>query len=290
MGRREVKTLSGKIKLGLLSSIFLTRPYSWIHSFLIGVLAAVIASQVNAFSFIMAGFESVLLYILLCSILETKHKEVGRPLLPRLTLLVVFVVSLLIALQTELSIAFYGGFVILSYLYSLKKIEGFGLFSFVARGLMVITQFFVIFFIFNAQLSILPVVFALALALLMSARNLIGDIRDIKTDKTTFPAVFGKRASLQICSLMLLLAAGLLAAIGSYLLASLVILLLALILFIKNAFILHRVLIVYTTIILSLALFQMLNNYLFILLIPVDALTNIYFYKKIFRKANSKTK
>jgi hypothetical protein len=261
------------------------RPYSWIHSLLIGFCAGQIANQTSQTNLIISGIYALLLYALLILILELNHKDVGRPKLSIFHILIFSIPIFIISIQSILSLTFTIAFVIFTEMYSLKKRKLWGLYSFLMRGLIVLAHFFATYFLFTNLLVVEALIFSCILSLLISARNLIADIRDIKYDKNTFSVIFGVKKS-KIVTIALLFASAIFASYINIWFAIILLLLTGVIYFIENAFLMHRLMLLMTTVFLSLFLFVREVNYIVLLLIPLDIIANIFFYKKIFRKSN----
>ncbi len=275
---------NSKINFDFIDYVYLLRPYSWIHSFLVGVVAGFYAGQSSLNSLALAGLQGLLGYLLLLLILEVKHRDIGRPLIGKTWTLLVAALMLLIAVQNKYALVCVGLLAVFSYLYSLKKSRPWGEVSFLTRGLTVLAQFFAVYFIFTQIVSLEVLAIAFSIALVVSSRNLIGDLRDIKTDKYTFPVLHGINTSKSIGAILFAGGAVSLFLVGQQIVALVAIALLIAILFIKNAFLLHRSTIVLTTTLLVSMLFSLTP--LVIVLIPLDALVNWATYKKIYRPIN----
>lgn len=268
-------------------SFALSRPYAWISAWLIGFAAASLALA-SFWELFLGGFESLFLYVLLCHILEFTHRHAGRPDISRISFGLVFLLSLFIASYSVFSLVSFVFFAVFSYAYALKKMPLFGPVSFVFRGLTVLTQFFVSFFLFSQTISFNVILFASVIALLGASRNLIGDIRDIETDSTTFSAVFGRKKSEIVSAILIIFAIGLTIILNLFLLSAILLFFLLTIHLIKNGFLLHRIWVVGTTFFLAAFSFQTTRISWLFFLIPLDIIASKLFYKMIFRPANQK--
>jgi len=84
-------------------------------------------------------------------------------------------------------------------LYSLKaKHKRLGTFGPLFRAISIFGQLAMIAFYFNQVPDIKLIIIVIFIAIYMGIRNLIGDIRDIRTDKWEIPAMFGSKVSLVI--------------------------------------------------------------------------------------------
>jgi len=138
----------------------------------------------------------ILLHLSFILFLELKHKHSYREKFPQFLWIILGLVGIL--LYKNLVVI---GFILFSYLYTKKNIKTLGIYSSVFRGLQV---YFLVAGItgFTNNLAIFSFV-------LLTLRNLAGDLRDIKRDKQegmkTLPIILGLKRDIKYLHLIVLL-------------------------------------------------------------------------------------
>jgi 4-hydroxybenzoate polyprenyltransferase len=124
----------------------------------------------------------------------------------------------------------------------------------------------------------------------IAARNLIGDLRDMKHDKKTFPVVFGETASMMTASLLKISACGILyATFGTLLVAAPLLLESAIGLFYKHHQNMHRISVVGISVTLAnviLANLNLMEATILVNLVYLSSLVGTVFYNKVARASN----
>lgn len=259
------------------------RPYSWINLLLLATLAVHFAVSGSLALGLALG---LILWFLLILILEYVHKDEGRPRIPILFPVILLVVSAFVISDNLMALLLLVSFVLVSIAYAQKKKRYFGLISFIIRGMQQVLLFLTVFFFAGEKLESVPILFIGIVFSFTAARNLIADFRDINVDKVTLPIVAGMTFS-KIIAATLLIAAGYLSFLHIPQIALLVpLVLLIFLLFFYNSVKLHRIAVILTTAYFSAYLAFVTNNLWWLLLIGVDIITSILFYKKIYRPTN----
>jgi len=188
------------------------RPYSWINAILLTLLGQLIGrGTIRLDRFMLLDvILAVLTWSACMYLLEYFHKDVdyrtNPPLTPSLFLYLI-VISLVILYRDPRAIIYLLAICIIVSLYAQKSINKYiGSFSFLIRGL---ADIFAILFIASSygfpisNLESNHIKILVSLYLVTSARNLVGDIRDISRDKYTFPKLHGVNTSFLICLVLL---------------------------------------------------------------------------------------
>lgn len=130
--------------------------------------------------------------------LEAAHGHNGRPRISRKTADAVFGIAAGIAaifnpLTLLATLAYRASYCI----YSKKegKSDIFGAFSFIPRGIAAGAAYLTARLMYGTELQLRDFAFAAVIGMMTSARNLVGDIRDMAHDKKTFCVRYGKGAA-----------------------------------------------------------------------------------------------
>ncbi len=275
----------------------LLRPYSLPGLFLLYYVAKVMATGSlglgvrDAFAFV----PIFLAWTFMTMLLEAEHKHSNREKIPYSYPFVALIATivLVVALAGFAPLIPLIFFMLFTYMYTKKNsIPIFGNISFVTRGFMEISLFFLSLSLFyHAYPQAITVLFGFAILLITSARNLIGDIRDTKFDEVTFSVRFGNRIA-YIVSMILY-------GIGGYVLFGItqaalgvvfpIILMIALLFIADNGNMLHRLAVMLSSIIIAAyILFITGNSYLLLLLnvMFLGVLCNLVFYNLVPRRSN----
>ncbi len=277
----------------------LLRPYSLPGLFLLYYLAKVIITNslnlnlLNILMFVPVFFA----WTFLTLFLEAQHKHSNREKIPYSYPITALLITILFAiffngLTPLLPLVF---FLIFTYLYTKKNSTRFsGNTSFIMRGFMETSLFFFALSLFsNSYLNIQIIFLGIAILLITSARNLLGDIRDTKFDETTFSVSFGDGLSYIVSTVLYIFGGFVLFFISNYSIGIIfpLILMVILLLFIDNGYMFHRLSVLLSTVLISMyILFLTGNNSLIILLnvIFLSILFNLVFYDLVPRHANPK--
>lgn len=174
----------------------LTRPYSWVCAMARGLLVACAAGSAdNASALVNIAWITLLLWFSLNWISERVQKNPGRQV-PSLSLIGVTLSSVFVATIVHAPVAtpFLVVYLILVRLYPEKaRRSGWGSYGPLLRGGTVAMEgLFVIAFVSGLQgFSMATMSVVAVLTLLHIARNLLGDLRDIRTDRHEMPNRFG---------------------------------------------------------------------------------------------------
>ena len=272
----------------------LLRPYSLVDLFLIFVAARTIALK-N----ISIGLGDLYLFLpvlfIWCYItwlLEAEHKHKFRETVPYWISTVVVLISAIIGAIVNFESLLFVLVVIVSTNLYIKKgsISFLGRYSFLSRGLMEVGTFFFALSLFEkiSAFSLEHILFGLVVLMVYSARNLIGDIRDMQFDKITFPATYGNTKSYLLSIFLFLTGALVLVNISSITVVFPIILFAVTLIFYDNGYELHRATLLLTSIVLiNYALF-IVDKIPIVLLdvLFVAVMANFIFYNYVPRESN----
>ncbi|MEM2918737.1 MAG: hypothetical protein QXY62_04485 [Candidatus Altiarchaeota archaeon] len=224
----------------------LSRPYTLVEIVLLGLLANVIATKKLIWNVNLLMDIAIFLcfWVSFVYFTEIAHRETNkRGEIPIYVPLILFLIgAIIVALRNLWSLLFIIIAVIILPLYFLKgRSQYVGPASFLVRGIFPIIGILTIISLYN-----IPIVYTLkkywqifiTIFLLTSSRNLIGDIRDYKSDKYSFPRKYGKKISFLISGTFLVLSGVI---INDILVIFPLFLLFAIVLFHRNAFFIHRI-------------------------------------------------
>lgn len=271
------------------SWIYIARPYSWISIVSIALLANVIATGSLVFN--LALIEDVLialgLWVLAILFLEYLHRHTDKriqSLSPFIFALIILILILCYKNPYTLILLFLA--ILASLFYASKTKNWFiGRFSFVFRGVWEISGFLMILF-FHYYYNVSSVFYImLIIYFLTTARNLVGDVRDIKYDKFTFPKKYGLKASYFVSGILILISIFL---TKNLIVSMPLIFYLFLLILIRNSYILHRIFTLTTAFFLINYIVYFLNSYLclfFINVLFIAVLLN-FTYNLTSRKVN----
>lgn len=270
--------------------LIIIRPYSWGGIILLGILANVIATKglvLNA-DLAVDVFSALLIWSSSVYILEFFHQKVDNrePVTLLLPAVLIFILLSIMAWKNALTSLFSLLVIIVSVVIYSSKIKKSPLsgFSFMLRGLVEVNIFLIILFFhsFYDINSIFPVL--LAIYFMTNSRNLIGDIRDVKFDKYTFPKKYGVRASYVISTVLLLLAI-----FNAYnfevtfpLIAYILVIALS-----RDAYFLHRIFVVTTIFFYANYILFVLNESIILVNILFVSILLAFTYSLVPRKSNS---
>ncbi len=277
------------MKHDLLSYLLLIRPYTLPSIALVAVLARIASVQSIALdlNFALDIIFAFSVWGTMVYLNETLKTENGRPKIPFWVPIVFFAVAIIISLfRNFYAIPLILTALISTILYWLKSIKWIGSpFVFIFRGVTEIMIFASILLFYNVPLTDTIFTFAAIILLVTNSRNLVGDIRDLRFDKYTFPATFGETASRLVVMLFILIAIWLTSSLA---VAFPLIVLILLILIIENGYDLHKIYV--TTSIfyfLNLASSTLHSETLFLNLAYIGILLN-QTYRMVPRKSNPK--
>jgi hypothetical protein len=272
----------------LINKIILTRPYSWIIIVLLGILANIIANKnfiIDANLFFDC-FVAILVWFATSSASEFFHRNIDKRGVtsPKLPIVLFFILAFSLIYKNILTIIFLPILIVAVIAYSYKIKNWFlSSFSFLIRGVLEICVILIVLFFhgFYSIVNVLPII--ISVYLLTISRNLIGDIRDVKFDKYTFPKKYGSKTGYIVSSILVILSLILIPNIEIMLP---MILYLVLLLISRNAYLLHRLSVMTMIfIIANYALFMLNQNLFFTNIIFVGVLLN-FTYPLVPRKSN----
>lgn len=276
--------------------LLMARPYSFVDSVL-KVLAAHAVAAPGAFSPSFLDVVGVLSLLLLwfgfCWNLEAMHRHENRPSIRKEFAYAAFLAgALCAAVINSLTLVFSLLYFLCALLYSSKEGHSFflGVTSFLWRGVAQGAAFLLGVLLFTPTLTSFDWLVALAIAFVIAARNLTGDIRDVSHDRSTFPVVYGKRASQSLVALLKLAAhAALTVATGSFLVG----LPLSFEAFLQYAhadqYAMHRLSVIGTAAVLAnlgLTFFGLSEAIPFLLFVYLSCVLSMFYYEQVPRPTN----
>ena len=179
----------------------MTRPYSWIEYPMIALVVKSLETDgsvsLSTLSIIdLASLFSIsLMWAGLCWNLEAEHKHPGRPEISRQVTLCTFALAAVIGvIINPLTLVPFTIFYFTSILYSRKegRNDFLGYTSFLVRGIGQAAVYFFSQLLYSSILMPIHFSIGIVICLVLAARNLIGDLRDIRHDEKTFCKVFGE--------------------------------------------------------------------------------------------------
>ena len=275
----------------LLYKLIITRPYSWISIILVGLLANVVVTKnfIININLITDIFVAILSWFIAIFIVEFFHKKIDKrePISPLLPILLIIILSFILLYRNAFTMLFLLIIIVTDLAYASKVKKWFlSSFSFMLRGVLEVCIFLIILFShsFYSINEVLPLI--LAIYFLTNSRNLIGDIRDVKFDKFTFPKKYGIKTSYVVSFILILFS---IIMINNLAVTTPLIIYLFILIFLRDAYLLHRIFVLTTT-------FFLMNHIMFLLRINL-IFTNILFiavllnftYPLVPRKSNPKT-
>ncbi|MFH2106854.1 MAG: hypothetical protein ABII22_06340 [Candidatus Micrarchaeota archaeon] len=229
----------------------------------------------------------------LCWNLESVHKHANRPEISKKVANVAFGVAVTIgAIVNPMTLAFSAMHYLTCRSYAKKEGESnlLGAASFLIRGAGQTALYFFSQCFYTSTLSTKSLLVGGAVGLAIAARNLIGDLRDIKYDKKTFPIVFGETTSMVTASLLKIGACGLLyATFGSVLMGAPLLIESAIGVFYKHHQNMHRISVVGFSATLAnivLANLGIMEATILVNLVYLSSLVGTVFYNKVARASN----
>lgn len=274
------------------------RPYSWIDLIFLGYLAKFSITKSLIFSFTDFYFIGglLLLWFFFNFSLEAKHNYSYRAkspfILPLISLLLVIFMGLLKNPYSLIWIII-SSFLVGIYLQKNKNVF-LGNFSSIVRGLIQTSYFFFVISLLSNSINLEQIALSFMILLIYTGRALVGDIRDVKHNKSankrTFPVTFGiKRCKIFVIILLLISILIQIIYFNSFLISLPLILFGVFLIFSNNGYILHQ-LIILTTSFFSINLISLFVsvNLLFINLIYLGIFLNLIFYPLLNRKSNLK--
>ncbi len=285
-----------KIKMMTINQLknyfLLLRPYSLVDLFLVFFLSQFVALNTITYGikdfFVSLSFFTFWAFLTFSS--EAKHKHPYREPVntwfPYLFLIIPIIVSMI---YRPLDLVFVFLIMISAISYINKNVPGIlALLSFISRGVYQSFLFLFGFFLYTGGINLQSILVAAIIFSISAARNLIGDIRDIKFDEHTFAVKRGARASYWVAILSYVLGAG----IGFYLFKNVVLLYpfllqILVIIFFRKAYTLHRCSLTFASFLIVELFFT--NNplvLLFLNLLFTAVLSNFIFYNLVPRPSN----
>lgn len=281
------------MSLNQLKNYFLLlRPYSLVDLFLIFFLSQFVALNTITYGIkdFLVSLSFFAFWVFLTFSSEAKHKHPYREQIkiwfPYLFLIVPIIVSMIYRPSAVVSVVL---IMISALSYINKNVPGIlALLSFISRGVYQSFLFLFGIFFYTGGINLKSILVAAIIFLIYTARNLIGDIRDIKFDEHTFAVKRGARASYWVAILSYVLGAGIVFYLfrNAILLYPFLLQILA-ILFFKKAYTLHRYSIIFTSFLIVELFFT--NNHLVLLflnLLFTAVLSNFIFYNLVPRPSN----
>ncbi len=192
-----------------ITQILFLRPYSFIGIISIVVLADVIINAVTPFSLLVDSIAGLLLWMIAIFIGEYFHFKLDHRRLPAILLLFAVALFLIIVLLNEpKALSLFVAMLILCLAYANKsRVKLVSPISFLIRGFLEVIIFLTI-VLFHSHSLIGLVNYwpqAILIYLITASRNLVGDVRDMKYDKYTFPTIFGKKMSYVVSITLIIL-------------------------------------------------------------------------------------
>ena len=285
--------LKGKLR----AAFILIRPYSLPGIFLLYYLTKVIVTNnLGLDTRFLFEFVPVLFgWIFLTLLLEAEHKHSNRERIPysysAIALIVAVVLSVFFNGLTPIIPLIF--FIAFTFLYIKKNsVPILGNTSFISRGFAeAMLFFFSLSILSTTYLQASNIMLALAIVLITSARNLIGDIRDTKFDDVTFTARFGNRLGYTVSIFLYAVGGCVLFIISNGTLGVVfpIILMIILLAIIDNGHMFHRLSVLLSAItIVAYILFIIGDSNLLLLLniIFLSIICNLVFYNLVPRKSN----
>lgn len=182
---------------GIRGYLIMARPYSFAEQVML-VLAAKAVAKGSFWPFeaadLLLATALLLLWLGFCWNLEATHRHENRPRVsPSIAFAALFSGYALLAALSPAAAPYGAAYIAGALLYSQKEGSSYflGAFSFVARGASHAAAFMAAMLFFSPVISVTSAVLGLAVGVAIAARNLVGDLRDVKHDEKTFPVVFG---------------------------------------------------------------------------------------------------
>jgi len=193
----------------IINHFFLTsKPYSYAGEISRGILFTLILLPPNFdSSIIISACISLLMWLYFNWQSDYIQRNKGRLKPPRTLFLIPFVISALLAYYLNTFMGFLGIviYALSIILYSYKaKYKLIGLFGPILRLLNGLAFFIALSLIFNLSITGQAFLTAFVVSFFLAIRNLVGDVRDINTDKYEFPARYGAKPSANLIRFSLL--------------------------------------------------------------------------------------
>ncbi len=226
--------------------------------------------------------------------LESEHEHMHRPRISRkaakAALALAATAAAIANLRTiPLSILYHASY----FVYSKKEGESdfLGKASFAVRGVSQIVICLISQLLYTPAINAKQLAVAGAVGMLTAARNLIGDLRDIRYDEKTFCVAYGKNASNAVVATLKFGAAGILASVAGTVFAPFPLIVEgAMQFFSRNNHDMHRLSVLGTAATLgnvALAFAGLAPGIILINLLYVSGMFNLFFYRKLARRSNA---
>lgn len=191
--------------------LILLRIYTLPSLLLIGALAYFTFNKgpINGLELIIASAVPLLIWCAMIYVVEYFHRDIdGRITISLIWSVIPFLIALGLSLIHDYrTLLFFVVIVGSTILYASKKnAHKLSAFSFIFRGLVELSMFLLVGFFYEKQLSLLfaPIGLIVSIYFITISRNLVGDIRDTKYDKFTFPKKYGTKNSYIVSGIVLL--------------------------------------------------------------------------------------
>jgi hypothetical protein len=274
----------------------MSRPYSLIEYPTILLLAKCLAEG-TALTLRIADLGNTIILLLLwaglCWFLESVHRHPFQPPIDLKIALAAFVVAsvgaLLVNSQT---LPFAIIFILSSICYAMKEAGNplLNRFSFVIRGLSQSAILAIGLLLYLPTLSPSHHLIILSVGLMTAARNLVGDMRDIKYDQDTFPVAYGLQTARYVAGGLKVIAFLVLFGVTHDFFALIALITGAfLCIYLPNQQTLHRILVIGSTALISslaMTALGMAVGVVFIALLYLSCVSNLVFYTAVRRRSN----
>lgn len=272
------------------------RPYSWVDILFLGFVAKFYGQRTLSFSSsdILPAVGLLMLWFFFNLVLEARHGYKERGKVSILPAVVALLLSIGIGVQhNPNSLLWIGASTILVVIYLQKNRNQFlGTSNNVVRGLIQSTYFFYAVDLYHVGFDTKIWILGLLIFLLITARSLVGDIRDVKhnkvANKQTVPVVWGVPVTEVIILILLLFSVVVTGeAFNNYWLTLPAVLFGIGLLCTKNGYVLHQLMVVTCTFFLANLLISFTGqSVLFMNLLYSGIFLNLFFYPLLPRKSN----
>ena len=279
-----------------ISNLMNLRPYSWIDLLFIGLVAKV--SVEKSFSFdikdiaMLIGLLSLwYFYNLLLEWYKAREYRSKPNLIITFSFLALGIILGLIYSPLTLIFSISSVFFVLLYLLK-NKVTIFGISSPIVRGIIQSQYYLYALLFYSKNISNADITLSVLIFLMSASRALIGDLRDIvpdsKTNKNTFPVIFGVQAAIVLIVILFLASIIIfISAFQNYLAGFPLILMIIAVMAYKNGYVLHQLMIIATTFVSVNLIALLLGDSLILFnLIFLGIFTNLIFYPLLSRKSN----
>ena len=279
-----------------ISNLMNLRPYSWADLLFIGLVAKV--SVEKSFSFdikdiaMLIGLLSLwYFYNLLLEWYKAREYRARPNLIIAFSFLALGIILGLIYSPLTLIFSISSVFFVLLYLLK-NKVTIFGISSPIVRGIIQSQYYLYALLFYSKNISNADITLSVLIFLMSASRALIGDLRDIvpdsKTNKNTFPVIFGVQAAIVLIVILFLASIIIfISAFQNYLAGFPLILMIIAVMAYKNGYVLHQLMIIATTFVSVNLIALLLGDSLILFnLIFLGIFTNLIFYPLLSRKSN----